>query len=173
MKYLLETPRFLLREIEPSDVDDLFELDSNPAVHEFLGNQPIQDIRDLEKVIASLQGQYAENGIGRWAVIDKLNQEFVGWAGLKFERELVNGKCDYYDLGYRIKQKYWGKGIATECALALVDYAFNTLELRELYAITDPNNIKSKKILTKVGFSYVERFDYDGEETDWFELVKE
>jgi RimJ/RimL family protein N-acetyltransferase len=172
MEYLLETPRFLLREIVPSDVDDLFELDSNPAVHEFLGNQPIQDKRDLEKVIASLQRQYAENGIGRWAVIDKQSKEFVGWAGLKFERELINGTSNYYDLGYRIKQKYWGKGIATECAQALINYALDKLELREIYAITDPSHEISKKILRKVGFSFVERFDYEGEATDWFEFSR-
>lgn len=72
----LETDRFMLREFMLNDAADLFEMDSNPNVHRYLGNQPVKDIAFIHQVIASLQQQYLENGIGRWAIIDKKQMNF-------------------------------------------------------------------------------------------------
>ena len=73
------------------------------------------------------------------------------------------------DTGLR---KTLGKGFATESSAAVLDYGFKNLDTDKIYAITDPENINSKKVLTKLGFDFQETFDYEGDPTDWFELKK-
>jgi ribosomal-protein-alanine N-acetyltransferase len=78
----IETERLILRELLPTDDKAMFILDSNPNVHKFLGNQPVISIEESRKYISSIREQYLDNGIGRFAVILKETDEFIGWAGL-------------------------------------------------------------------------------------------
>lgn len=173
MKILAETPRLYLREINETDTADLFEMDSDPAVHLYIDNEPVTSTDEIENVIAFLQKQYLENGIARWAVVEKASLECVGWAGLKLFREQMNNHQDFYELGYRFKQKHWGKGFATESGKAILDYGFAHLPTDTIFAITHPDNANSQKVLGKLGFEYKETFDYDGSPTFWFELTKD
>jgi len=63
MNIKIETERFYLREVIPSDVNEIFELDSNPGVHSYLRNNPITKIEQARKYIEFLNKQYQENGI--------------------------------------------------------------------------------------------------------------
>ncbi len=173
MKIFAETDRLIIRELLPTDVDGMFELDANPEVHKYLGNNPIKNKEQAANNIAFIQQQYIDNGIGRWAIIDKVSGDFVGWTGLKYITELINNKKNYYDIGYRLKQKYWGKGIATESAIASIKYAFTTLNIKEIYAIADCNNEGSNTILKKLGMQFIETFIYEGTEHNWYKLKQE
>lgn len=172
MTIKIETERLYLREIIPSDVNGLFELDSNPAVHTYLGNNPISKIEEAEDYIKTLHQQYKENGIGRWAVIDKITGEFIGWSGIKLIREPMNNHQNFYEIGYRLIERYWGKGIATETTNALLNYAFENLKTDKVYAICHIENLGSKNVLLKSGLKLIETFDYEGAEHNWFELNK-
>ncbi len=173
MKILATTERLLLREISETDENDLFEMDSDPEVHLFIENSPVQSIEAIRAVINLLQTQYRENGIARWAVVDKATHECIGWCGLKYFEQTLNNHSNFYELGYRFKRKHWGKGYATESAKAVLDYGFEHLGIEVIFAITDPENLNSKKVLHKLGFVYQETFDYEGDLTDWFELKKQ
>ena len=81
MNFSTETDRFILRKIEKTDVDGLFQMESTPEVHRYLGLTPLQNKAQAEKIIDHIQRQYEANGIGRWAVIDKKTGDFVGWSG--------------------------------------------------------------------------------------------
>jgi RimJ/RimL family protein N-acetyltransferase len=70
-KVFTETERLILREIVPADVDGLFELDSDPEVHRYLGNKTIDSKEKILEIITFIRLQYADNGIGRWAIIDR------------------------------------------------------------------------------------------------------
>lgn len=172
MGIVIETERLILRELEYTDQNDLFEMDSDPEVHLYIENNPVKSIDEITKVIEMLKIQYKENGIARWAVVDKLANECVGWSGLKYFNQPLNNHTDFYELGYRFKKKHWGKGFATESAIAILDYGFKNLNTNRIFAITDPKNVNSKKVLTKLGFDFQETFDYEGDPTDWFELKK-
>ena len=74
MKIFTETERFILREILPSDIDGMFELDADPDVHRYLGNQALSTKEQVVDVINFIRQQYVDNGIGRWAIIDKKNE---------------------------------------------------------------------------------------------------
>lgn len=106
MKIVAETERLILREILPTDIDGMFELDADPEVHKYLGNNPVTDKSDIVGAIDFIRQQYSEHGIGRWAIIDKQTNAFIGWTGLKFVIELTNKHKNYYDLGYRLIKKY-------------------------------------------------------------------
>lgn len=173
MKIHAETPRFILREIELTDVDGMFELDSNAEVHKYLGNKTVSSKEEMLNVIAFIRQQYVDYGIGRWAIIDKETNAFVGWSGIKFITETINKHQNYYDLGYRLIPKYWGKGIATETAVASMEYAFNQLNCKEVFAIADVDNLGSNKILQKVGLQFVETFVENGIVHNWYKLSKE
>lgn len=172
MTIKIETERLYLREIIPSDVNGLFELDSNPAVHTYLGNNPITKIEEAEEYIKTLHQQYKENGIGRWAVMDKITGEFIGWSGIKLIKEPMNNHQNFYEIGYRLIERYWGKGIATETTNALLNYAFENLKTDKVYAICHIENLGSKNVLLKSGLKLIETFDYEGTEHNWFELNK-
>ena len=169
MRIYVDTGRLILREIVESDVDGIFELDSDPEVHRYLGNKPIKSIREAQETIKHIRDQYEENGIGRWAVIEKMTNEFIGWTGLKYEED-VRTEMNYYDIGYRFKKKFWGKGIATETAIASLNYGFRELNLKEIYGGAHVENIASNKVLQKVGLKYIETFEYDGEPHNWYRI---
>lgn len=169
----IETTRFLLRPFETSDKEGLFSLDSDPEVVRYLGNNPMQTIEQAEQLIAYIQQQYADNGIGRWVVADKQTGEFIGWAGLKFVTEPTNDRTHFYDIGYRLLQKHWGKGIATECALVSLEYGFGTMQLDAIHAGAHQQNVVSNHILQKLGFKFIEPFFYDGEPQNWLTLIKD
>ena len=168
MKVFAETDRFLLREIIESDYKDLFELDSDPEVHKYLGNNPQKDIKEAKKVIKHIRRQYEEFGIGRWAIIDKATNDFIGWTGLKYERDIRPNP--YYDLGYRIKKKHWGKGIAQETALESLNYGFTKLKLPEICAAAHIDNSPSNAVLQKVGMQLIEQFQFEGNTVNWYTI---
>lgn len=172
MNHYIETERFILREILPIDAERMFELDSDPEVHQYLGNKPVTSIHEINDAIVFIRQQYIDNGIGRWAIIDKETNNFVGWCGLKFVDYEINNHKNYYDLGYRLIKKYWGKGIATETAIASLKYAFKQLKINEVYAIADCENIGSNKILKNLGFKLIEVFIYEGIPHNWYKIEK-
>jgi ribosomal-protein-alanine N-acetyltransferase len=172
MKIHLETARFIIRNLELTDVNGMFELDADPEVHKYLGNKPISTLKEAKETINFVRQQYITNGIGRWAIVDKSTNEFIGWTGLKLEDKLrFNTK--YYDLGYRLIQKHWGKGIATETAIASLNYGFEKLDLKEICACADVNNLASNKILSKIGLNYIETFTFEDTPVNWYKLTKE
>jgi [ribosomal protein S5]-alanine N-acetyltransferase len=166
--FTLETDRFILRKIEPTDAQALFELDSDPEVMRYIGIPPVTEIEQIHNLIQQLEKQYQAFNIGRFAVVDKNSNEFLGWSGFKYYDTLFNNHIHYYDLGYRLLKKYWGKGIASETAKAWQEYGINKLGLTEMYATTDINHEASKKILTNLGFEHQEVFLDEGDPTDWF-----
>lgn len=172
MRFLIETERLILRNLDHNDVKGMFELNSNLEVQRFVGNQPIKNLTEAQENIEFIQAQYLKNGVGRLAVIDKQTAEFLGWGGLKLITEEMNGQHNFYELGYRLLPKYWGKGFATEVANASIKYGFEELKLDTIYAIADVENHASRNVLEKVGFKFIEIFDYQSTPHCWFILVK-
>lgn len=91
----------------PSDCQRLFLMDADVRVLATLfGCSAPNTVEDSSRAIEMIIQQYADNGIGRWAVIEKESGLFIGWAGLKIEKN-VNGHNSFYDLGYRFIPEYW------------------------------------------------------------------
>ncbi|WP_407556931.1 GNAT family N-acetyltransferase [Winogradskyella sp. 4-2091] len=169
MDTIIETERLILRPITIADKHDFFELDSNPKVHLFLGNKPVKTLEQSEAMILNILQQYKTNGLGRLAMIEKSSNKFVGWSGLKYE-DYVRKEFNYYDIGYRLKEQFWGKGFATEAAIASLDYGFKDLKLKEIGAAALVNHTVSNKILKKIGLIPSGTFTCDDELCNWYVL---
>ncbi|PTX60133.1 RimJ/RimL family protein N-acetyltransferase [Kordia periserrulae] len=173
MNIHLETERLIIRDLTIQDLDGMFALDSNPEVHRYLGNKPIKEKAEALNYINDVQKQYKERGIGRWAVELKDSGEFIGWCGLRLYNDYTfNNHSNFYDIGYRLLPKFWGKGYATEASKACLQYAWNVLKLDTIYGITEIENEASHRILLKIGLNYVEDFYYEAENMQlrWYEL---
>jgi RimJ/RimL family protein N-acetyltransferase len=167
MEVSIETERLLLRPFTLEDTDDLFEMDSNPKVHQFLGNRPMTSKSEARETIANILKQYETCGIGRLAICLKATEEFVGWSGLKYECN-VRKEFNYYDLGYRLKEQFWGQGIATESAIATLNFGFKSLQLKTICAAADVNHTASNIILRKIGMNKSGVFTFEGASCNWY-----
>ncbi len=171
-----ETDRLVLREMLLSDVDGMYALDSDPEVHKYLGNKPVQSKKESQEMILSIRQQYIDNGIGRWTMIEKATGDFVGWTGLKLIQKPANHHIDFYDVGFRLMKKHWGKGFATESAIASIRYGFEMLNLKEIIGIAHIENKNSRKALEKSGLIFIEKFtwpDWNNLECDWLKITRE
>lgn len=170
MKLILKTERLILREMLVSDAEALFEMDSNPKVHQYLWNKPLKNSSEVQSYIESVNNQYLENNIGRFVVVLKETNELIGWAGLKYNTEMVNNKIHFYDIGYRLNERFWGKGYASEASFAWLDYGFNVMKIKVMEAAAHSDNIASNKILLKIGLKMTEQYLEDGVYWNWYEL---
>ena len=171
MQIYYQSDHFYLRELNTSDAQGIFDLDTDPKVMTYLGGVTMTSIKKAETVLKDIMWQYQEFGTGRLAIIDKASEEFIGWTGIKRERGLRD--FPYYDLGYRLKSKFWGKGIATETALFSLEHGFTTLKLQEICAATDMAHKASQRVLLKVGLEPSGTFFYEGEDHNWYVITKE
>ena len=154
------TDRLEMRPFTLEDAELLFSLDSDPEVMRYLGNKPINDINVVHEYLGNILRQYQENNIARWAVLEKSSGQFIGWAGIKYITEEENGMTNFYDVGYRLLPAFWGKGYATECTKAWIDYAKHKLKIQKIYASAHVDNHGSQKVLIKSGFLQTGQYDF-------------
>jgi RimJ/RimL family protein N-acetyltransferase len=122
-KVILETERLVLREFDEGDVEAYYLLGSEPAVVRYIGSQLTDRAEALESLRARPLADYQKYGYGRWACVPKGGAEVIGFAGLKYLDDLGE-----VDLGYRLLPAYWGAGLATEAARAVMDTALHDWE---------------------------------------------
>jgi RimJ/RimL family protein N-acetyltransferase len=173
MKFYIETERLILRELQANDAKAFFEMDSNSLVHKYLGNEPIKTREHIHEVIANIQQQYLDNGIGRWAIIEKSSGNFIGWSGVKFRRDEENKHINFYDVGYRLMPEYWGRGYATESCKVALEYGFLILNAKEIIGTANEQNKASLRVLEKCGLKFVEKFMWKDIKCDWLKITKD
>jgi len=135
---VVRTERLVLRRFTPDDADRLVELDSDPEVMRYLGAPPPRTA-------------YLEDLPGRFVAFEAATGAFVGWFALKPTPRGL-------ELGYRLKRAYWGQGYATEGSQALVDRAFTKYDIERVYAETMAVNVRSRRVMEKVGLRFVRGF---------------
>ena len=156
MKLILETSRLFLREFEKTDAVHFLQMNNDPEVIRYTGDPSFTSLMAAQKFIENYNA-YKETGMGRYAVIRKSDNAFLGWCGLKY-----HPKEDVVDIGYRFYQSYWGQGYATESARATITYAFRTLNYPFLVAHAHVDNVASHKVIKKCGMHFVKHITYDG-----------
>ncbi len=154
------TPRLILRQMTPEDLDDLVALDGDPAVMRYITGgtaTPRDEMRDdyLPFWLAYYQ---AGDAYGFWAAIERESGAFLGWFHL---RPLPEDAPDEPELGYRLVRAAWGHGYATEGSRALIDKAFTELGARRVHASTMAVNTGSRRVMEKAGLRFVRTFVAD------------
>jgi len=149
MEIALQTERLILRYFTIEDAALLFELNKDPDVTRYTLD-PMISVDQAKMVLEqTILPQYALYGLGRWAVLLKVDHSFIGWCGLKRRPEL-----NEIDLGYRFLKQHWGRGYATESAYGCIRYGFGTLGLPEITGRALPGNLASIHVLEKCGMTY-------------------
>jgi [ribosomal protein S5]-alanine N-acetyltransferase len=155
MEIVIETPRLLLRQFTSEDAADLYELNADPEVLRFTGDEAFDTIEEASNFIQNYT-DYKENGFGRWAVKAKESGQFLGWCGLRRHSDGM------VDLGFRFHQKHWGRGYATEAAKACMKYGWNDLGLKQIIGRAAKANTASIRVLEKLGMNYWKDAACDG-----------
>ena len=158
MDVFLETERLLLRRFTEADVDDLFELDSDPAVMRYINGGEPTPRAEIEKDIlpAFLEFYDQFEGFGFWAAIEKSTGEFLGWFHF---RPKEGAALDEPELGFRLRKSAWGKGFATEGSSALIRKGFTEFGVRRVVAETMVVNTASRRVMEKAGLEFEHIFD--------------
>ena len=150
MHLIFQTPRLILRQITIDDAPLILELNSNPEIVKYVHEPTLKTIEQAEEIITNIILPQYKNNLGRWAIITKDNNDFIGWCGLKYRPEI-----DEIDLGYRLMQKAWGKGFATEAAAKTLEYGFRTLNIKLITGRAHIENLASIKVLEKIGMDFI------------------
>ena len=147
MLYEIETDRLLLRPFKRSDADDVFEYSQSPNVGPNAGWAPHKTRRDSKLAVKS----FMEGGCV-WAVVDKASNKVIGTIGLHPDEKRQNSRARM--LGYSLSARFWGKGLATEAAKAVIRCAFDVWNLELLSIYRYPENVRSGRVIEKCGFTY-------------------
>ena len=155
MKSLFESSRLYFREFLIDDAEGLYLLNLDPDVIKYTGDPPFESIAEAKRFIEDYD-HYRLHGFGRWAMIRKEDDAFLGWCGIKFNED------EEIDIGFRLMKPYWNRGYATEAALATIKYSLSNFNINELVARAAKENVASLRVLEKVGFSYVNSVECHG-----------
>lgn len=144
----------------------MLQLLSEPAWKQFIrDHNVVSETGALEYLTSRIINQYG-NGLGFWIVELTATEEPLGICGL-IKRDYL----DQVDIGFALLEKHWGKSYAVEAAQSTIEYAFNNLKLPRLLAITIPDNVRSIRLLNRLGFQLsAEKVDPDGQSISEFLL---
>jgi RimJ/RimL family protein N-acetyltransferase len=147
---ILETPRLTLRHLLPDDLDALFALYSNSEIRRYFPDGTLSYEQTKEELEWFLHGHPKHPELGLWATIYKETGAFIGRCGLL---PWTIEEHEEVEVAYLLDKTYWGKGLATEAAQGIVDYAFDHLKLSRLICLIDPDNQASIKVAKNIGMS--------------------
>jgi RimJ/RimL family protein N-acetyltransferase len=159
MTYLLTTPRLGLRRWQPSDLDPCAQMNADPAVREFFYSGLMTRDQTIE-LIRRLETHFDEYGYGFYAVDALDTGEFMGFTGLSHPTGFDAWFLPCVEIGWRLRREAWGRGYATEAAQACLAYAWDVLGLEKVYAYTARGNLRSQRVMHKIGMTLAGDFDY-------------
>jgi RimJ/RimL family protein N-acetyltransferase len=157
-KFKIQTERLLLRPWKDADLAPFAEMSANPEVMEFF--PAILSAAESNAMVGSFCEHFEKYGFG-WAACElKSSSEFIGFVGLhRIEYETSFSPC--VEIGWRIARKHWGQGFAVEGAEAMLEFGFKNLGLTEIVSMTAVGNLKSRRVMEKIGMTRNSEEDFD------------
>ena len=162
----INTEKLLLRQVEKSDVNEIFFLRSDKKVLEYLDRAPAANIQEAASWIEKINELEKNNNAVTWAITLKPDDTLIGTLGF------WNITKEHYraEIGYTLHPNHQGKGIMQEAMLAVLNYGFKIMKLHSIEGNVNPNNLSSIKILERNNFTregfFKENYFYDGKFLD-------
>jgi len=154
----LTTPRLLLRPWRDADLPAFAALNADPRVMEFLP-KPLA-AAESDELAGRIRANCESRGFGLWAVEILGDAPFIGFVGLNVPRfEAHFTPC--VEVGWRLAFEHWGNGYAIEAARAAARFAFEQLGLSEIVSFTVPENIRSRRVMERLGMAHNPADDFD------------
>ena len=162
----IETPRLILREWTIDDAEALFQLNSDPAVIRYTGDDHFESVEHSRELIRNYD-HYQVHGMGRWLTTLK-DGTVLGWCGLKNHPEE-----GVVDLGYRFFRRYWGQGYASEAGEASLRHGFEGLNLPEIVGHAMVENTASYRVMEKLNMTFVSKSICGGEPAVLYKITRD
>lgn len=145
---ILETNRLQLVEVTPDHAEALYEILSDETVTRFYGMDPLTSAEQGTMIVKSFDDTYKTRRGIRWGMVVKETGTFIGTIGFNHLSEYSKKT----EIGFELSPSHWGKGYTSEAVQVILRYAFETLALYRVGAVTFPDNIASIRLLKKHGF---------------------
>ena len=165
---VIETERLILRPHVADDWDAVCELWSNAETIRFISDRPLSREECWTKLLRYM-GLWVALDFGYFAVTDKVTQKFIGEIGLAdFHRSITPSLEGTAEMGWVLMPHIWGKGIASEAIMVIVEWYSQTPNARPVSCIIDKNNVASVNLALKCGFREITRTPYKDSATITF-----
>lgn len=167
MSQIIRTTRLILKPRTINEFQHCLNMDLDPEVSKYIPGKLDGSANHIQFLENRITTTYLQ-GLGYWSIF-KNNEsfEFIGWIHLLPTNENKTSA----EIGWRLKRLAWGYGYATEAAAAILTYAFNGLKIDRVVAYTHVNNIRSKKLMIRLGMRFINDFMYEGDiETSYYEI---
>ena len=154
----LRTNRLRLRRWRPADLAPFGAVNADARVMEYFPAALSRE--DSDKLASRIEAHFDEHSFGLWAVEIPKTTSFAGFIGLSVPRfEAHFTPC--VEIGWRLAAEHWGLGYATEGARAVLDFGFQELGLDEVVSFTVPGNLRSRRVMEKIGMVHDPADDFD------------
>jgi len=150
--------RLLARRLQPEDASEIHRMHQDPEQMALLGG--VRDEQQTAAYMARNLAHWSRYGFGPWLLIFREDDRVAGRALL---RHLTLETGDEVEVGYSLHPVFWGRGLATEIAGACLEWARTDLRLASVVALTRPDNIRSQRVLTKIGMQIERQIVHEGE----------
>jgi ribosomal-protein-alanine N-acetyltransferase len=155
--FLFETERLGFREWLPKDAESFAALNADSVVMEYFPKPLTRE--ETDAFIARISESFRTDGFGLYAVEEKKSGDFIGFIGFSRPRfEEFFTPC--IEIGWRLAKEFWDKGYATEGAKGCLDHSFQVLGFQEVYSFTATTNLRSERIMQKIGMDHIGFFDH-------------
>lgn len=155
---MITTPRLLLRPWRDSDREPFALMSADPEVMEFF--PACLTRQQCDEIVKQVQAHQQKHGFCFFAAELIGKAPFIGFIGLQhvpFQAAFTPA----VEIGWRLSREYWDRGLATEGALAAARYAFRNLELAEIVSFTVPGNVRSRRVMEKIGMQREKAGDFE------------
>jgi len=154
----IETERLLLRRWRNEDSEPFGRMNGDPVVMEHF--PALLSKAESDRSIDWIEAHFERHGFGLWAAELRATGAFIGFIGLAIPRfEAPFTPC--VEIGWRLDPANWGRGLATEGAQAVARHAFDVLKLDEVVSFTIPANLRSRRVMEKLGMTHDPRDDFN------------
>ncbi len=153
---VLETKRLIIRTWSLKDIEAYYNINQEKEVLKFLPSS--LSIEEVSNFIKQSNISHNRYGYSLWALELKSNNELIGFTGLNY----TDWKANFtpaVEIGWRLGFKHWGKGYAFEAAISSLKYGFEKCDLDEIVSFTVPRNVRSIKLMEKLGM----KRDFNGD----------
>lgn len=156
MKEIL-TPRLTLRRWKDEDKEPFANLNANPKVMEFMPKTLTR--QESHSLVERIEKNFKEHKFGLFAAELVSSKTFIGFIGLAIPR-FQSSFTPCVEIGWRLAFEHWGNGYVTEGARAVLEFAFTDLNLREVVSFTVPANLRSRRVMERIGMELIKEFDH-------------
>jgi RimJ/RimL family protein N-acetyltransferase len=166
----IETARLRLRTWREDDLAPYARICADPEVMRYLSGPMTRE--HSEQQVSEFVRHLEERGFGLLAVEEKSSGAFIGFIGLLYHEDWSEGE-HRTEVGWRLARPFWGRGLATEGAMASLRYGFEELGLDLIISIAVPENLASRRVMEKLGMTLRGETHFKGSDVVWYAVERQ